>query len=139
MRDAEGSLHDAQSRYNDMLAEQALRTDQVAKATQSLADTETTLGFVQQRINLEDAAPKITATNDAESLALAVLGEDHRPAPDPLTLAEAVLNILDTVAGGHRADGSSYAGLWSDLDREGVNRLVRVLRRARDAAFGRDE
>jgi len=31
------------------------------------------------------------------------------------------------------------AGLWSDLDRQGCNDLIRILRRARDSAFGRDE
>ena len=30
-------------------------------------------------------------------------------------------------------------GLWSSLNRTGCNDLIRVLRRARDAAFGRDE
>lgn len=30
-------------------------------------------------------------------------------------------------------------GLYVDLDREGINKLVRNLRRARDQAFGRDE
>lgn len=28
---------------------------------------------------------------------------------------------------------------WMDLDRHGINELIRKLRRARDAAFGRDE
>ena len=31
------------------------------------------------------------------------------------------------------------SGLWSTLDRKGCNDLIRVLRRARDASFGRDE
>lgn len=30
-------------------------------------------------------------------------------------------------------------GLYATLDREGINQLIRVLRRARDQAFGRDE
>jgi hypothetical protein len=30
-------------------------------------------------------------------------------------------------------------GLWSDLDRAGINQLIRVLREARDKAYGRDE
>jgi len=30
-------------------------------------------------------------------------------------------------------------GLWADLDRQGCNDLIRILRRARDSAFGRDE
>jgi hypothetical protein len=31
-----------------------------------------------------------------------------------------------------------YTGLWSTLDREGCNQLIRLLRRARDQAFGAD-
>ena len=31
------------------------------------------------------------------------------------------------------------AGWWVDLSREQVNRLIRVLRRARDQAYGADE
>ena len=31
------------------------------------------------------------------------------------------------------------AGIYIDLDRAGINRLIRNLRRARDQAFGRDE
>lgn len=30
-------------------------------------------------------------------------------------------------------------GMYVDLDRRGINDLIRVLRRARDQAFGRDE
>lgn len=30
-------------------------------------------------------------------------------------------------------------GLFVDLDRQGINKLIRNLRRARDQAFGRDE
>ena len=35
--------------------------------------------------------------------------------------------------------GSPESGLFVDLDRGGVNELIRHLRRARDQAFGRDE
>ncbi|MFC0504242.1 hypothetical protein [Micromonospora costi] len=34
---------------------------------------------------------------------------------------------------------ANFTGLWGTLDREGINRLIRTLRRARDSAFGRDE
>lgn len=30
------------------------------------------------------------------------------------------------------------SGLWMDLDREQINRLIRSLRRARDSAYGAD-
>ncbi len=32
-----------------------------------------------------------------------------------------------------------WDGYHTDLDREGINRLIKNLRRARDQAFGRDE
>lgn len=35
--------------------------------------------------------------------------------------------------------GSVDEGHYVDLDRESLNQLIRVLRRARDAAYGRDE
>jgi hypothetical protein len=31
------------------------------------------------------------------------------------------------------------SGVWCDLDRAGINNLIRSLREARDKAFGRDE
>jgi len=34
---------------------------------------------------------------------------------------------------------SMMAGLYATLDRESINNIIRVLRRARDQAFGRDE
>lgn len=53
----------------------------------------------------------------------------------PLTDAEigrAILNTLDTVCG-------CYDSLWATMNRKEINDLIRVLRRARDAAYGRDE
>lgn len=37
------------------------------------------------------------------------------------------------------AEGLPFDGWYADLDRDEVNKLIRVLRRARDQAFGRDE
>lgn len=36
-------------------------------------------------------------------------------------------------------DPGQWSGLYSTLDRAGINRLIRALRKARDAAYGRDE
>lgn len=36
-------------------------------------------------------------------------------------------------------DDRVWESQWLDLDRHGINELIRKLRRARDAAFGRDE
>lgn len=46
-------------------------------------------------------------------------------------LAEDVLNQIDTLG--------CFSSVWSDLTREGCNRLIRTVRRARDTVFGRDE
>ena len=35
--------------------------------------------------------------------------------------------------------GTRESGLYVDIDRNGVNDLIRLLRKARDQAFGRDE
>lgn len=43
-------------------------------------------------------------------------------------------DILDAVTGSELSDG-----LWTWMDRPHINRLIRLLRKARDAAFGRDE
>lgn len=47
--------------------------------------------------------------------------------------ARHLLNTLDTVSDG------GYQGIWADLDRQACNELIRLLRRARDSAYGRDE
>ncbi len=36
-------------------------------------------------------------------------------------------------------DAEPYTALWMSLDRAEINRLIKALRRARDAAYGRDE
>jgi hypothetical protein len=51
---------------------------------------------------------------------------------DGLSIAK---HLTDPDEGTTAAD---FTGLWGTVDREGVNRLIRVLRRARDAAFGAD-
>lgn len=70
--------------------------------------------------------------------ALATLGEQIRKLglvahEDDEALGRAVLNTLDTI------NVVVFDSLWSNLDRHRLNRLIRLLRKARDAAFGRDE
>lgn len=40
-------------------------------------------------------------------------------------------------AGSHSYDPAD--GLYVDLSRDGINRLIKTLRKARDQAFGKDE
>lgn len=35
-------------------------------------------------------------------------------------------------------EAATFTGLWGTLDRAGINRLIRTLRRARDYAYGAD-
>jgi len=39
----------------------------------------------------------------------------------------------------HEFEGDAMQGWYCDLDRKGINDLIRNLRKARDQAFGRDE
>lgn len=48
------------------------------------------------------------------------------------------VNELRFLKAGEKYDGYTMTGWFATLDREGINRLIRVLRRARDAAFGAD-
>lgn len=48
------------------------------------------------------------------------------------------LNITDGVTVSTTSTNGPHGGLWMDLDRAGINRLIRSLRKARDAAYGSD-
>jgi hypothetical protein len=58
------------------------------------------------------------------------LGEKMRAAVE---LGRMVLDTLDVHSHG------GYKGVWSGIDRSAYNRPIRLVRRARDSAFGRDE
>lgn len=59
------------------------------------------------------------------------------PPDAPRNLRQLVASWPDDAGDPDSPGGAT--GLWSTLDRAGVNRLIRTLRHARDAAFGRDE
>jgi hypothetical protein len=52
--------------------------------------------------------------------------------PDAAGLVDSIDDMI------YQGQLAAFTGLWSTLDREGINRLIRVLRRARDQAFGAD-
>jgi hypothetical protein len=57
-----------------------------------------------------------------------------RPGNGPhRSTGDAIVDAINEVTHG------GYLGLWSDLDRHGINQLIKVLRRARDSAYGKDE
>lgn len=47
-------------------------------------------------------------------------------------------NDFPTLSDALKAMGDNPKSVWSNLDREGCNRLIRLIRRARDGAFGSD-
>lgn len=55
-----------------------------------------------------------------ESVQIGVTSRDNRPITELLENPE------------------QYTGLWSNLDRDGCNRMIRLIRRARDGAYGSD-
>lgn len=48
-------------------------------------------------------------------------------------------DYVRTVDEGGTPDEQPFAGFYVSLDRQGINALIRQLRRARDQAYGRDE
>lgn len=56
---------------------------------------------------------------------------EEQPETDTV-LGESILNMLDTVV-------FPYSGIWASLNRSQINQLIKILRRARDSAFGKDE
>lgn len=75
-----------------------------------------------------------------------IWGQYESMAPDADMFNEQVacdvLNLLDCAP--HMPSetpppGVGYQGIWASLDRRDLNAMIRVLRRARDAAYGRDE
>jgi hypothetical protein len=48
---------------------------------------------------------------------------------------ESPLELQDDAGG----PASEFLGWYATLDREGCNRLIRAVRQARDAAYGRDD
>lgn len=64
---------------------------------------------------------------------LAALADEHPNGAPTLNKAAAILNAMD------QTTIIVFDSLWSDLNRDRCNRLIRLLRKARDAAFGKDE
>lgn len=96
------------------------------------------IGSVQVGVEAEGERSLFWSLIGHDTNALELLGTEVRKAgllniEDDESLARALLDTLDVVSSG------GYRGVWSALDRQGCNNLIRVVRRARDAAFGRDE
>lgn len=49
-----------------------------------------------------------------------------------------IRTLRDLTATWNDAESELARGIWSTMDRPGINRLIRSLRKARDQAFGPD-
>lgn len=47
--------------------------------------------------------------------------------------------LVDQLGCGADPVHPTFTGVWGTFDRAGLNRAIRMLRKARDEAFGRDE
>ncbi len=59
-------------------------------------------------------------------------------APEGVTVSSSV-GASQVRGGTVDGDGWTWEGQFTDLDRHGINQLIRALREARDKAYGRDE
>lgn len=60
-------------------------------------------------------------------------------AEDRRVAGRGLLDLIEGAIGPVDPENYSYTSVWASLDRAGCNRLIKIVRRARDAAFGRDE
>lgn len=56
----------------------------------------------------------------------------------PPRTSDAPQNLKELTATWSDDEAQSYMGIWHTASREGINRLIRSLRKARDQAFGAD-
>lgn len=75
--------------------------------------------------------------NGQGSVQLGIESADHRTIIDHLCGDVIGREKLDELLGDGRLP--AFTGLWGNLDRDRLNELIRVLRKARDRSFGRDE
>ena len=63
-----------------------------------------------------------------------------QPGPSPVRGSSLDMSIRSDAFKGTLADRlASFNSLWASLDRTQINRLIRMLRKARDESYGRDE
>lgn len=71
-----------------------------------------------------------------EGIGMAIIREDFRGLPEVEIGAQVLRIVAESNPSPNAPDGIN--SIWSTLDRGAVNRLIRFLRRARDAAYGAD-
>lgn len=94
----------------------------------------------KETINDESAMYDITVGwAPGSHVQVGVCTADGRAIVDALVTqpSDEVRKALDVLLG--NGELAAFTGLWGTLSREHCNRLIRILRRARDQAYGRDE
>ncbi len=83
--------------------------------------------------------PQETIRDEAGMFDVRVGWTTHRWVQVGIESADGVPIVTRLNAGGDDgSDPAEFTGLWGTLDREGCNRLIRAVRNARDAAYGKD-
>jgi hypothetical protein len=76
----------------------------------------------------------VTAANDADQRLLGIVNDWLQASGQPQIKWETVQNAAE-----HWLPNGGFQGWHATLDRWSINQIIRNLRRARDAAFGKDE
>ena len=95
----------------------------------------------------EGVMPKETVYGTWRPVSIDTPPEKHEMAAAPFRVdvawgRDAVVQLSTLTNDGYgikTIDPESPDGLWVTLERDGLNRLIRTLRRARDQAYGVDE
>jgi hypothetical protein len=105
--------------------------------------------YVQVGMETQNSAPLVSQLYESEGGLLRLargcresdIGELLAELADAPTsdVEHKVLTHLGRQLLGVFLDVGTFSGIWADLTREEINHFIRVLRRARDQAYGRDE
>ena len=81
----------------------------------------------------DNPSPHVEVVWGRDTFAQVAVCYDDRPVVEP-----EVVGKNDPTGSGLTLTYAVPRGLWCDLDRAGINRLIRTLRKARDQAYGAD-
>lgn len=97
-------------------------------------------GWVQVSANRDTTGARVPCESVDYSKAMTIDLLHEHPLPEKLTLSGDQIDALATLLAGHMRYvwGEDIQQLAIQLDREGCNRVIRTVRRARDKAYGAD-
>lgn len=98
------------------------------------------VGSVQVGVETADDLPLVWQLFGTDE-SLSMIGQFMRKLNEQIAIDKSLTDqqighsILEALVSVH----PTFQGVWSDLDRPEINQLIKLLRRARDAAYGKDE